>query len=97
MDIYNNCGQFNLYAGKAGPCSGEVHRVFIQWEKASGYNVDRFNPSDGGLVCDGHMESFRALGNREEFRYAIVSDEIVGSIGAGEIETGGPKEQEKLI
>lgn len=94
--LHNRCGQFNIYAGKTSSCGGRVHRVEILWKKAEGYVVDTVNPEDGGLVCDGHMGQFVELGRRDEFQYEVVSDKVVGSIGAGEIETGGPKEHDQL-
>ena len=94
MDIYNHCGQYNPYAGKTEICGGNVHRVKILWKKADGYVVNPVNPEDGGLVCDKHMAQFIDLGQRDKFQYDIIRDEVVGSIGAGEIETGGAKKNE---
>lgn len=92
--LYNNCGQFYVYAGKTSPCGGLVHQVQILWKKAKGYVVDTVNHEDGGLVCDKHMAQFENLGKRDEFRYDIVHAEVVGSISSRETETGGPKEKE---
>ena len=82
----SQCGQFNPRAGKIDPCSGVVYQVKILWEKAVGYVVDPTRPKSAGIVCDGHMKAFEELGQRDEFKYSIVKDEVISEIAPQSIE-----------
>jgi hypothetical protein len=77
---FNHCDQLNPYADKTDLCSGNVHRMLIQWIEADGYVIDTTKPIDGGTVCDTHMQSFIDLGQRPKFTYTIKKDVIIGDI-----------------
>ena len=91
----SQCGQFNPRAGKIDPCSGVVYQVKILWEKAVGYVVDPTRPKSAGIVCDGHMKAFEELGQREEFKYSIVENEVIGEIAPQTIEGKPPTKEQK--
>jgi len=74
---------------KTDPCSGNAHQVTILWQRADGYNFNSKRPEKAGTVCDGHMQAFIELGQREGFQYTIVEDEVIGEI------EGKPSAKEK--
>lgn len=87
---FPHCDQLNPYAHKTDLCGGNVHRISILWEKAEGYVFNPTKPESAGTICDSHMQSFIALGQRETFQYSIAEDAIIGEI-APPAEEGQPK------
>ncbi len=71
--------------GVASDCTGQLHRLEVQWEMQGGRMVQGEN-SVAAVVCDGHLQAFRDLGQREGYRFSIVSDEVIESPMDGERE-----------
>ena len=95
MQSIPHCSQYNPRAGKTDPCSDAVHQVSILWTQADGYRFNPTKPLDSGMVCDGHMQSFIELGQRDEFKYSIVEDEVIGEIAPQTIEGKPPTKEQK--
>lgn len=96
MDTYNHCNQYYPYADKTTiACRGNVFRVGTKNKSRVGYPVDD-TEYEGGLVCEGHMQSYEDLADRsaEDRGYLIVRKELVGTIGTPEGGTPANKEGE---
>jgi len=78
MQAISQCSQYYPYANKTDPCHGNVHKINIQWEVLGNFPYPQ--EIEGILVCDGHMESFIGLGQREDYQYRIKKDSIIGTI-----------------
>lgn len=67
-------------------CSGSYHRVVFKWEMREGHIVQG-EESIETVVCEGHLQAFRELGERDTYKFHIESDTVVESPIAGEKET----------
>ncbi|VVA44100.1 conserved hypothetical protein [Candidatus Roizmanbacteria bacterium] len=86
MQSVSKCSQYYPYAGKTSLCGGNVHELIINYND---------NPTEI-IVCDSHMESFKALGERERFKFTIEGDKIIGAIAlTTSLEWQRPKKERK--
>lgn len=62
--------------GAPSVCSGAFHEVTFRWIRGGAAMVGEVKTA---TVCDGHMDQFRALGNREAegFAFVIESDRVL--------------------
>lgn len=87
MQSVSQCSQYYPYAGKTQPCSGNVHELTVKTEAIA-------TPYEDIIVCEAHIQSFKKLGQREGFLFAIVGDNIIGEIAHSE-EGQSPKKEQR--
>lgn len=79
-------GMSEYREGTRSACSGSYHRVVFKWEMRGG-TIVQGEDSMETIVCEGHLQAFRELGEREEYKFHIESDTKIESPIAGEKET----------
>lgn len=72
--------------GEQSECIGSHHKLLLQWS-VRGSKVVQGELPEAAVVCDGHLSAFIGLGQREGYKFSIVSDDVVESPVVGERET----------